>query len=84
MKVYGANLAAASNVPAQSCADVKITVSGLTGSDEITGFKPPRALGNLSLNGYASAADTVILHFCNPTSSSAAVPTGLYSFLAVR
>jgi hypothetical protein len=84
MKVYGANITASSNVAAQSCVDVKATVAGLTDADQITGLRPPHPLGNLSVNGYASAADTVTLHFCNPTTSPVAVPAGAYSFLAVH
>jgi hypothetical protein len=47
-------------------------------------FRPPQPLGNLSVNGYASAADTVTLHFCNPTTLSVGIPAGVYSFLAVH
>jgi hypothetical protein len=71
-------------VPAQNCVDVKATVSGLTDADQITALTPPQPLGNLSVNGYASAANTVTLHFCNPTTSSVGISPGLYSFLAVH
>ncbi len=84
MKVYSTGVATAAKVNAQSCADVAATASGVTDADQITAIKPPHPLGNLSLNGYASAADTVTLHFCNPSTSSTMVPNGLYSFLAVR
>jgi hypothetical protein len=59
-------------------------VPGLTDADQITGLRPPKPLGSLSLNGYASAANTVTLHFCNPTTSSVSIPPGVYSFLAVH
>lgn len=84
MKIYSTPSIATANVAAQSCKDVTQAVPGLTKSDLITGITPPKSLGNLSLNTYASAADTLTLHFCNPTSSSVAVPSGVYSFLSVR
>jgi hypothetical protein len=84
MKVYKASSAAGSKVPPQSCLDVKATVSGLTEGDQITGLRPPQPLGNLSVNGYASATNTVTLHFCNPTTSSGGIPAGMYAFLAVH
>jgi hypothetical protein len=71
-------------VPAQSCVDVPAKANGLTPADLLTGITPPAALGNLSLNGYASASDTVTLHFCNAGASGVATPPGKYSFLAVR
>ncbi len=83
MKVYAANITG-SNVAGQSCADVKATVPGVTASDQITGLRPPKPLGNLSVNGYASAADTLTLHFCNSATAPAGVPAGAYSFLAVH
>lgn len=84
IKIYRAENIAARNVPAQSCADVKASVAGLTETDQITGLTPPHALGNLSLNGYAGAVGIIILHFCNPTPLPVAVPAGVYSFLAVH
>jgi len=84
MKIYGANISASSSVAAQSCVDVKANVAGLSAADQITGLQPPHLLGNLSVNGYASAAATVILHFCNPAKVPAEIPTGVYSFLAVH
>jgi hypothetical protein len=58
--------------------------AGVAVSDQITGVKPPTPLGNLSLTAYASAADTVTLHFCNPSTSAVTIPRGVYSFLAVH
>lgn len=84
MKIYRTNNLSALNVPAQSCADVKAPIAGLTETDQITGLTPPHPLGNLSLNGYASDGGIATLHFCNPTTSPAAVPAGVYSFLAVH
>jgi hypothetical protein len=84
MKLYKAKSAAGSRVPGQSCVDVKATVSGLTDSDQITSLRPPQPLGNLSVNGYASSADTLTLHFCNPTTLPVGIPAGEYSFLALH
>ncbi len=84
MKIFRTSSLAGTTVAAQSCLDVKATVSGLTEGDQITGLTPPQPLGNLSLNGYASAAGIATLHFCNPTTASVAVPAGAYSFLAVH
>jgi hypothetical protein len=84
MKVYQISSVPAAKVPAQTCIDVKASAPGLAEADQITGLKPPQALGNLSINGYASAAGTVTLHFCNPTTSSVGIPSGTYSFLAVH
>lgn len=84
MKVYRTDGIAGSRVPAQSCVDVKASVPGLTEADQITGLRPPLPLGNLSMNGYASAAGIVTLHFCNPTALSVSIPAGAYSFLAMH
>ena len=64
--------------------EAKGSAKGLTASDQITGITPPKALGNLALNAYASGADTVTLHFCNASGAAASVPAGAYKFLAVR
>ena len=71
-------------VPQQSCIDVAGLVPGLTANDMVTAIKPPGSLGNLSLTGYAVAADSVNLHFCNASSALANTPAGSYSFLAVH
>ncbi len=84
MKIYSTPGIAAANVPAQSCRDVMQSVAGLTKSDLITGITPPKPLGNLSLNAYASAADTLTLHFCNSSTAGVSIPSGVYSFLSVR
>jgi hypothetical protein len=74
----------ASHVSAQSCLDVVAQAPGLTSVDLITSVTPPDKLGNLSLNAYASTADSVILHFCNASNVEVAIPAGQYSFLAVH
>ena len=84
MKIYTTPSVAATTVAAQSCKDVTQQVPGLSKADLITGITPPRALDSLSLNAYASAADALTLHFCNPTTSAAGIPAGVYSFLSVH
>ncbi len=84
MKIYATPSVAAATVAAQSCKDVKQAVPGLARSDLITGITPPKPLGSLSLNAYASEVDALTLHFCNPTTSAAATPAGVYSFLSVH
>jgi len=84
MKIYSTPNVAATTVAAQSCTDVAPSVPGLTKADVITGITPPKALGNLSLNAYASATDSLTLHFCNPTTSSVTISPGVYTFLGVR
>ena len=71
-------------VPAQSCNDQTFTVSGLIATDNLGSIRPPATLGNLSMNGYASAANTVLLHFCNAATASAVPPAGAYTFLAMH
>jgi hypothetical protein len=84
VKMFNTNPVAGRPVPAQSCVDVAGTASGLTPADMVTGVKPPGPLGNLSLAGYASGANSVNLHFCNASTNTATVPAGSYSFLAVH
>jgi hypothetical protein len=84
MKVYSTGNVAGSVVPVQRCVDVKVPVPGLMEADQVTGVKPPRPLGNLSVHAYAGGADNLILHFCNISTAPANVPAGAYSFLAVH
>jgi hypothetical protein len=84
IKIFTTNSISDSRVSAQSCIDVNGIAAGVAVSDQITGVKPPTPLGNLSLTAYASAADTVTLHFCNPSTSAVTIPRGVYSFLAVH
>jgi hypothetical protein len=84
MKIYSTPSVATATVAAQSCKDVTQSVSGLTKSDLISAITPSQSLGNLSLNAYASATDTLTLHFCNPTTSGVGIPSGAYSFLSVH
>jgi hypothetical protein len=71
-------------VPAQSCNDQTFTVSGLMVTDNLGSIRPPASLGNLSMGGYASAVNTVLLHFCNVTTTSTVPPAGAYTFLAMH
>ena len=84
MKIFRTDVLPKASVPAQHCLDLPTSASGLTAADQITGTTPPAALGNLSLNAYAIAANRLVLHFCNPSTSAAGVPAGVYSFLAVH
>ena len=72
------------SVQAQSCSDQTFTVTGLSATDNLGSIRPPAPLGNVSMNGYASAANTLILHFCNMTATGAVPPAGAYTFLAMH
>jgi hypothetical protein len=84
MNLYSTASITPTAVSAASCSDQTFTATGLLATDRISNITPPSALGNVSLNAYASAAGTVLLHFCNPGSSSVTPPAGVYSFLAVH
>jgi hypothetical protein len=84
MKIFTTAAVASAPVGAQSCADVKASAADLGANDQVLGVTPPKALGNLALNAYASAANTVTLHFCNPSSAAVSTPAGQYSFLGVH
>jgi hypothetical protein len=57
---------------------------GVTTADRVSNVTPPCVLGNISINAYISARDTLLLHFCNPSASIASPPRGIYSVLAVH
>jgi hypothetical protein len=84
MKVYTASAVPSISVPAQSCADAKSAVAGLAANEQVLGVTPPKALGNLAVNAYAGAANSVTLHFCNPSTGAINSPSGAYTFLGVR
>jgi hypothetical protein len=84
MKIYSVNDIPASHVPSQSCVDAVGQAKGLTKSDQVTGITPPSRLGNLSLNAYPADEGSIILHFCNPSSSEVITPPRAYSFLGVH
>jgi hypothetical protein len=71
-------------VLAQSCNDQTFPVSGLVLADNLGSIHPPAALGNLSVDGYSSATNTVLLHFCNASTTSVLPPAGAYAFLAMH
>jgi hypothetical protein len=73
-----------SHISPQSCTDIVGKATGLTKTDQIASVTPPSHLGDLSLNAYPADEDEVNLHFCNPSRSEVNVPSGSYSFLAVR
>ena len=84
MNLYSTASVTPTAVSSASCSDQTFSVTGLLATDRISNVTPPSALGNVSLNGYASAASTVLFHFCNPSSISVTPPAGVYSFLAVH
>lgn len=71
-------------VAATSCADQTFTVAGLATTDRLSAVSPPSALGNVSVHGYVSAANTLLLHFTNPTAGAITPPAGAYTFAAFR
>jgi hypothetical protein len=71
-------------VAAQSCSDQTFSVSGLTAADNLASVHPPGALGNVSVDAYSSAANTLTLHFCNASAVSVVPPAGAYTFLAMH
>jgi hypothetical protein len=84
MNLYSTASITPTAVGGASCSDQTFAVTGLLTTDRVSNLTPPSALGNVSVNGYASASNTVLLHFCNPSSSSVTPPAGVYSFLAVH
>jgi hypothetical protein len=84
MKMFSTNASGGRPVPGQSCVDLVGSAPGLTAADMVTAIKPPGALGNLSVTGYANGPNSVNLHFCNAGSAAANLPSGSYSFLAVH
>ena len=75
---------APTSVSAGSCSDQTFAVSGLTAADNLGSIRPPGQLGNVSLEGYASAPNTLTMHFCNASSASVTPPAGSYQFLAMH
>jgi hypothetical protein len=71
-------------VAVQSCSDQSFTVSGLLTTDKLTQVTPPAALGNISVIGYVTTANSLTLHFCNPSSSSVTPPAGVYQVVDFR
>jgi hypothetical protein len=84
MAIYSTASISPVAVKAASCADQTFQLKGVTTADRISNIVPPAALGEVSLNGYISASETLLLHFCNPSGSSTIPPAGVYSILAVH
>jgi hypothetical protein len=84
VRIYSTGNIAPVVVPAATCADQTFALAGVTTADRVSNVTPPNALGNISINAYISARDTLLLHFCNPSVSSADPPRGVYSVLAVH
>jgi hypothetical protein len=84
MALYSTASITPAAVSATSCSDQTFPLKGVMPADRISNIVPPGALGNVSLNGYISSSQTLLLHFCNPSGSSATPPVGVYSILAVR
>jgi hypothetical protein len=84
MKVYSTASIAPVAIGAASCSDQTFALKGVSPADRVSNVTPPGALGNISVNSYISAEDTLLLHFCNPGSSSVTPPRGIYSVLAVH
>jgi len=72
------------SVGAQSCSDQTFSVTGLAAGDKLGQVIPPGALGNVSVLGYVSATNTLLLHFCNPSTSPVTPPAGVYSVVDFR
>ncbi len=69
-------------VTAQNCSSQTFTVTGLIAGGHISTIIPPADPGNLSMTGWISAANTLTLHFCNPSAASVTPPSGAYTFTA--
>jgi hypothetical protein len=82
--VYAPSITPAA-VAAQSCADQTFTVTGLVVTDTLSRLIPPAALGNVGVgDAYASAANVLTLHFCNPSVAAVTPPAGVYTFRATH
>lgn len=84
MKIYLTRVVTPTAVPATTCVDETFSVDGVTTADRVSNVTPPDVLGNISINAYIPARDTLLLHFCNPSGSSVYPPRGVYSILAVH
>lgn len=81
---YSTGAITPASVPGASCSDQTFSVAGLQTIDNLGSISPPAALGNISINGYVSAANTLTLHLCNVSQTSATPPAGAYAFLAMH
>ncbi len=68
------------SVSANSCATVTgISVPGAVTTDGVLFVKAPSAVTPLQLTGQITAANTLTLNLCNPTTGALSYPTGTYS-----
>ena len=84
MGYYSTGTVTPAAVGAASCSDQTFAVSGLSAADNLGSIRPPGALGNVSMSGYAGAAGSLTLHFCNVSAGNVTPPAGAYTFLAMH
>jgi len=84
MKIYSTASITPTTVRSATCSDQTFALEGVTAVDRVSNVTPPGELGNISINAYISARDTLLLHFCNPSATSVSPPRGVYSVLAVH
>ena len=77
------SLATASITPtaitAATCSDQSFTLTGSSTSSRFGAVSPPGTLGNVSVQAINGGANSVTLHFCNPSGSNVTPPAGVYS-----
>lgn len=83
IKTYSQNITP-SSVAANLCAEQTFTVNGLITSDKV--FFNPVAAGNATSAGQVrvSAADTLAVTYCNPTSGALTPGAGTAEIVAIR
>jgi hypothetical protein len=71
---------ASGNVGANSCTTISgISIPGAATSDGVLFVKAPSVVVPLQLTGQVTAANTLTLNLCNPTTSALSYPAGTYS-----
>jgi len=71
---------ASGTVPGSSCATVSgIALPGASAADGVLYVQSPTVVAPLQLTGAITAANTMLLSICNPTTSSLNYPTGVYT-----
>jgi len=70
---------ASGTVLGQTCATVPgIAIPNVQASDGVLFVKPPSAVGQLQLSGAVTAANTMSLTACNPSTTAQSYPAGMY------
>ena len=70
---------ASGTVLGETCATVPgITVAQAAAADGVLFVKPPASVGQLQLSGTVTAANTMALTVCNPSTTAASYPAGTY------